>query len=528
MIENNILYLDGLSLTIQNVYKAATVPLKVMLTDDSRLAIKSCREKLIRQIKNNPEQKIYGVNVGVGNLKDTYISPEESENFQVKYVKSHNCGTGEPLAQEVVRAMMIIRLNSFAHGVSAMQTETVEMIESLLNNDVIPLVLKEGSVGASGDLVPLAMIAGVMIGLPESKAWYKGQLLNAPEALKRAGITPVKLGFKEAMGLTNGTNFMSANSIFASIQARNLLKTANLAAAFSVEAIRGEKDAFNSFLAEKRPHQGLIATATEIRGHLKNSLRTTVDSQKIKFKGQDPSTATERVQDRYCFRAVPPVHGATLEALEKFDEVLTIEINSVTDNPLFEEKDDNLIFHSGSNFHGQPLAIVIDYLKLSLTSLSLISDKRSFSMLGKNLSFGLPSNLAISPEKGDSGLMLAQYSGASRAGENRVLSSPASVMSISTSAGQEDFVSMGSIGAVHLIKVLDNLKTVLAIELLCGLRALQMTNNKPGFLTGDLCRLGEGTGKLFDELNELLPLPEGDTFLADEMEAMRQFIDSRI
>jgi histidine ammonia-lyase len=189
MIENNILYLDGKSLTIQEVYTASTVPLKVKLTDDSRFAIKSCREKLIRQIRNNPEQKIYGVNVGVGNLKDTYISPEESENFQVKYVMSHNCGTGEPLAQEVVRAMMIIRLNSFAHGVSAMSLETVEMIESLLNNDVIPLVLKEGSVGASGDLVPLAMIAGVMIGLEESKAWYEGKLLSAPEALKLAGLS---------------------------------------------------------------------------------------------------------------------------------------------------------------------------------------------------------------------------------------------------------------------------------------------------------------------------------------------------
>lgn len=527
MIKNNILYLDGHSLTIEEVYDASVKPLKVLLTEEARVAIIKCRERLLRQITENPLQKIYGVNVGVGNLKDTYIPPQDAEEFQIKYIKSHSCGTGDPLKPEIVRAMMIIRLNSFAHGVSAMSIETVGMLESMLNAGVIPLVFTEGSVGASGDLVPLAMIAGVMIGLPEAKAWYKGELLTAPDALKSAGLNPVKLGFKEAMGLTNGTNFMSANSVFASIEARNLLKTSNLAAALSLEAIRGEKDAFSGFLASKREHKGLVGVSAEIRGLLKGSKRTTVEAQKIQFKGQDLASATERVQDRYCFRSVPPVHGAAMEALQRFDEVLTIEINSVTDNPLFELDGDSLVFHSGSNFHGQPLANVIDYLKLSFTSLSLISDKRSFSMLSKNLSFGLPSNLAISPEKGDSGLMLAQYSGASRAGENRVLSNPASVMSISTSAGQEDFVSMGSVGVVHLLKVLENLKTVLAVEILCALRGLQMTNNKEGYLTGDLCRLGEGTAKLFEQLNEILPLPDGDTYLGTEIESLRQFISNR-
>ena len=526
MIKNNTLYLDGHSLTIQEVYNASKNSLKVRLTEEAKSAIKNCRDTLVKQIAENPLQKIYGVNVGVGNLKDTYISPEDAEEFQVKYIKSHNCGTGKSLDSAIVRAMMIIRLNSFAHGVSAMSIETVEMLESLLNNDVIPVVLTEGSVGASGDLVPLAMIAGVMIGLPESKAMYKNEVLSATVALAKAGLKPVKLGFKEAMGLTNGTNFMSANSVFASVEAHNLLKTSNLAVALSLEAIRGEKDAFSSFLAENRPHPGLLEVSNEIRNLINGSKRTTVEAQKIQFKGQDFTTATERVQDRYCFRSVPPVHGAALESLKKFDEVLTIEINSVTDNPLFERKGDNLIFHSGSNFHGQPLANVIDYLKLSFTSLSLISDKRSFSMLSKNLSFGLPSNLAISPEKGDSGLMLAQYSGASRAGENRVLSNPASVMSISTSAGQEDFVSMGSIGVIHLLKVLDNLKTVLAVELLCALRGLQMTNNVPGYLEGDLTKLGAGTSQIFEELNKILPLPEGDTFLGTEIEAVRNYISN--
>jgi len=528
MIKNKTLYIDGNSLTVKDVYTASVNRLKVELTPEARTAVSRCREKLLKQIENNPYEKIYGVNVGVGNLKDTFIDPCEAATFQGKYIKSHSCGTGEPLPSPVVRAMMIIRLNSFAQGVSAMAPETVELLEAMLNNDVIPVVLTEGSVGASGDLVPLSMIAGVMIGLPEAHAWHNGELLRAPEALQAAGLAPVKLGFKEAMGLTNGTNFMSANSVFASVEAHNLLELANLAAAFSTEAIRGEKDAFSEFLASKRQHEGLVYVAKEIREHLEVSLRTTPAAQKVCFTGQSPASATERVQDRYSYRAVPPVHGAAWEALQKFDKVLEIEINSVTDNPLFEDCSAGLKFHSGSNFHGQPLANVIDYLKLSLTSLSLISDKRSFSMLCKHLSFGLPSNLAVAPEKGDSGLMLAQYAGAARAGENRVLSNPASVMSLSTSAGQEDFVSMGSVGVLHLLKVLDNLKTVLSVELLCALRALQMTNNKPGFLVGELATLGKGTGALFEELNKLLPLPDGDTYVANEMETLREWADRRI
>jgi histidine ammonia-lyase len=314
MIKNDTLFLSGHSLTIEDVYRASVQSSKVELTIEAKAAIKRCRTRLLEKIKNNPIQKIYGVNVGVGNLKDTFISPEETEKFQIKYIKSHNCGTGEALPIAVVRAMMIIRLNSFAQGVSAISLETVEMIELLLNKNVIPLVLTEGSVGASGDLVPLAMIAGVMIGLPESKAWFNGELISAVEALRLTNLKPVKLGFKEAMGLTNGTNFMSANSIFASIEAHNLLKTANLATAFSVEAIRGEKDAFCSFLAERRPHSGLLETAKDVLNHLEGSKRTTPEAQKVQFKGQDICSVSERVQDRYCFRAVPPVHGAAIEA----------------------------------------------------------------------------------------------------------------------------------------------------------------------------------------------------------------------
>lgn len=519
------LYLDGRSLTTWSVFRAAINRHKVELKPEVKLTVRECRNRLLEQIERNPEEKIYGVNVGVGNLKDTFIDPAEAASFQEKYIKSHNCGTGDPLPEEIVRMMMIIRLNSFAKGVSAVSLETVEMLESLLNKGVIPEVLDQGSVGASGDLVPLAMIAGVMIGLPESKAWYKGELMSAPEALQAAGLKPVKLGFKEAMGLTNGTNFMSACAIYAAKEAHKLLQTANQTAALSLEAIRGEQDAFSEFLAGYRSHKGIVTVANEMRDMLEDSRRATKEAQKVLFKGQDPATATERVQDRYCFRAVPPVHGAAFEALEKLEDVLEIEINSATDNPLFEDIGEKLRFHSGSNFHGQPLATVIDYLKLSLVSLTLISDKRSFSMLNKHLSFGLPSNLAVSPEKGDSGLMLAQYAGAARAGENRVLANPASVMSISTSAGQEDFVSMGSVGVVHLLRVLDNLKTVLAIENLCALRALQMTNGKPGYLEGELTQLGRGTAILFSDLNKLLPLPDGDTYLGSEIELVRQWID---
>lgn len=519
-----IIYLNGNNLTIANVIKIAEKGYKVDFPEHIKQNIIKIREGLEKQLSEHPEIKIYGTNVGCGDLKDETITPESFESYQVKYIKAHNCGTGNPLPIEIVRGIMVIRLNSFAKGLSAIRMSTCQLMIDMLNNDVTPWVLEEGSVGASGDLIPLAMIGASLIGLPESKAYYKGELLSSQEALKRANLKPIKLGAKEAMGLTNGSNFISSIAAFAIRDAEILLNTASVTSALSLEAIRGEKDAFSNLINDNRPHKGQLYIANQIRNLIKGSMRTTKEAQVFEYQGQIKDSIKVRVQDRYSFRAIPQVHGPVYEAIEKLKETLTIEINSATDNPLFFV-DEKGFFHakSGANFHGQPLANVIDYLKLSITTLGLVTDKRTFSLLDKYLNFGLPADLAHDHSKGDTGLMLTQYAGAARAAESRVLSTPASVMSVSTSANQEDFVSMGSIGVIHLQKVIYNTQIILGVELLCALRALQMSYD---ILPEELRQLGQGTDIVYNALNKELPPVDEDQYMRLDMEKAIELIKS--
>ncbi|NUM71577.1 MAG: aromatic amino acid lyase [Ignavibacteriaceae bacterium] len=524
---DSIVILDGRSLSVQDILTVSKGKAKVDLSAEAKSKIASLREELEKMISDDPGLRIYGINVGAGNLKDTPISVKEAEKYQIKYLLSHNCGTGKEVPLGIVRAMMVIRLNSFAAGKSGIKPDTCELMTDMLNHGVTPVVREEGSVGASGDLVPLSMIAAVLAGLDEAEAYYGGVKYDAKTALKKAGLRPVALGFKEAMGLTNGTNLMSGYMCSAAVDSEKIYILSNIAAALSLEAIRGEKDAFSKELCSMRPHEGIIKTAEMMRKLIKGSQRMSREAQQIAFKGQTPDTVQTRVQDRYSFRAVPPVHGSLYEAVQEFNRVLSVEVNSVTDNPLFLHDDETgeLRAFSGSNFHGQPLASVIDHLKSNLTAAGLISDKRSFSMLNKYLSFGLPSSLAYDPSKGDTGLMIAQYAGAARAADCRVLSTPASVTSITTSAGQEDFVSMGSIGVLHLRKITENLKTIIAIEVLCAYRALEMTNNNE-YLPENLTELGKGTGKIFSYLAGKLHQYKGDYYVASDIEHLTELLFS--
>jgi histidine ammonia-lyase len=385
----------------------------------------------------------------------------------------------------------------------------------MLRRGVTPWVLEEGSVGASGDLVPLAMVGAVLIGLPDAKAYIGDKLMPAVEALHAAELSPIELQAKEGMAITNGSNMIAAIAAIATRDAEKVLKTASIAAALSLEAIRGEKAAFSRRTIQARPHPGAVAVAQSIRDLTEGSNRLGSEAQRQTL---NRLPGEERVQDRYSFRAVPPVHGAALEAVGVLRRVVEIEINSATDNPLYFKNDSgDFTAESGANFHGQPLAAVIDHVKAAITALSLISDKRSFSMLDKYQSYGLPAGMASNPDRGETGLMLTQYAGAARAAENRVLSTPSSVMSISTSANQEDFVSMGSIGALHLRKIIENTGTVLGIELLCALRGLQLTQEK---LPAEHRLLGKGTSAVFEHLDQQLPMPEGDRHLRVDMERM--------
>lgn len=560
-MSNHNVVLDGMTLTIENVINVAEKNYPVAFAAGIEDKIKKTRNQLEYQLINYSEIEVYGTNVGCGTFKDNKITSASFEDYQQRYIKAHNCGTGDPLPREIVRAMMVIRLNSFAKNLSAMRWETCALMVEMLNKGVTPVILEEGSVGASGDLVPLAMMAAVMIGLPEAEAYFDGRRMSAPQAMKEAGIETTKLGAKEAMGLTNGSNFLAAFGAFAVRDAELLIKNASISSALSLEAIRGEKDAFSELINGNRRHRGQLRIAKQIRDLIAESQRASVEAQQKKFRKQLGDTVKPRVQDRYSFRAIPPVHGAACEAMAKLRTTIRIEINSATDNPLFLEeqisgphvqsklagisdkkeiptlkklKKDKILNgqllcdYSGANFHGQPLATVIDYAKLSLTGLALISDKRTFSLIDKDLNYGLPKNLAVKPAKGDTGLMIAQYAGAARVAENRVLSTPASVTSISTSANQEDFVSMGSIGAVHLRRVIRNTRIVVAIELLCALRALQMSYD---YLPEHLRALGTGTSRVYEFLDKAMPLarnekgePVGDTYLKTDIDKMIKLV----
>jgi len=579
----SLIPLDGKNLTIEDVINVAVNGFTVNYPDKIKERISKFRKGLGNYIRDNPEKPVYGVTTGCGDLlgyglkksawekyckvwekykndpdnsirKDAFEKYLKAlEDYQDRYIKAHNCGTGNPLPIEVVRAAMVIRLNSFAKGHSAVRLETCQLMIDMLNKGVTPWVLEEGSVGASGDLVPLAMIGAVLLGLPKAKAYYNGRLMSAKKALKKAVLKPIKLGAKEAMALTNGSNFIAALAVFAIRDVELLLKNASIATALSLEAIRGEKDAFSENVADARPHEGHKKVSQQIMNLLKRSQRITKESQKVPFPGQinkeqiekieaykekiedqeikgiidsllkGANIAGEKVQDRYSFRCVPQVHGAVYQALEELKRVVTIEINSATDNPLFFD-DGSGKFHveSGGNFHGQPLAVAIDYLKIALTSLGLISNKRIFSMLDKSQSYGLPGDLAVNPSEGDTGLMLAQYAAAARAAESRVLSTPDSIMSISTAANQEDFVSMGMNGALHLHKIIYNTQIVVAIEILCALRGLQMTYNSLKLEQ----QLGQGTDKVYAHLNKLLPPVKQDQYIRTDMEKVIELVKS--
>lgn len=519
----NIL-LDGKSLTLEKLNDISSSNYVVQVQKHIINNIKKSRKRIEKQIVDFPEIPIYGTNRLHGDLKDVAVSNDLIKEYQKKYIKVHNCGTGNSLEISEVRAIMTIRLNSFLKNKSGMSWGVCNLLLKMLNKDVTPWVLEEGSVGASGDLVPLAMVAAVMIGLPESKAYYKGKLYSGPEAFKLANLKTVELGAKEAMGLTNGSNFIAGISSLAVLEAEKILKQASISAALSLEAIRGEKKAFSELINEKSDrHPGQIFIAKEIRKILNGSLRTTKAAQEIKFSNERNK---ERVQDRYSFRCVPQIHGSAFEAIQKLKNTLEIEINSVTDNPIFDfnskefidlnnKKIKSIYFASGGNFHGQALAAPIDYLKIALTTLGIAIDKRTFSLLDEHLSYGLPSDLAFDTSKADSGYMITQYAGAARVAENRVLSTPASVMSVSTAANQEDVVSMGSIGVLHLKKILSNLRVLISIELLCATRALQLTQKK---LPLKLQKLGNGTDKVFSLLQKTLGQYNGDTYIRTEIQ----------
>jgi len=447
-------------LNIEDVVRVARYGEKVEIEEDVLKKVKNARKTIEKIIAE--EKPIYGVNTGFGELAKVKIGNDEIKKLQYTLIRSHSCGVGEPLSEEIVRAMMLLRLNSLLKGFSGVREEVIKKLVEALNKKFYPFVPSQGSVGASGDLVPLAHVALALIG--EGEAIYQGKVIEAKEAMKKIGMEPLELEAKEGIALINGTQYMASVLTLSFHDALNLLKNAMISGIMSLEALKGTDKAFNEGIGKARPYEGQIKAAKILR-------MLTKGSKIIEKYGN------ERVQDAYTLRCMPQVFGAMIDYLSFIRKILEIEINSATDNPLVFE---NEVISCG-NFHGEPIAIAIDLLNIILTKMASFSERRIARLIDEKLS-GLPPFLSKKPGL-NSGLMILQYVAASLVSENKSLAYPASVDSIPTSANQEDYQSMGSIGARKLTQILRNTEKVIAIEYITASQALEFIEGEPGEAT---------------------------------------------
>ena len=447
--------LTGDDLTVAEVWEVAVSGAPVVLTDAARGKMRAARE-LVERAAHGSSEHTYGVNTGFGRFVSRVIPEELTEELQLRLLRSHACGVGEPYPAEIVRAAMLLRANTLAKGNSGARIETVELLLACLERGVLPVVPSRGSVGASGDLAPLAHLALPLVG--EGEAYVEGERLTGLEALTRVGLEPIRLAAKEGLSLINGTQFMTAFAALGLVRARRLARTADLACAQSVEALQGSRTSFLPQIHALRPLRGQGDSAA-------NLLRLLEGSAII-----EAHRWCDKVQDAYSLRCAPQVQGASRDLLDYVDYTVSVEVNAATDNPLVLVDDDALV--SNGNFHGQPLAFALDALAMAVAELASISERRVERLVNPNLSDGLPAFLT-SDGGLNSGFMIPQYVAASLVSENKVLCHPASVDSIPTSAGQEDHVSMGNAAGLKAWQVLANCESAMAIELLAGAQAVE-------------------------------------------------------
>jgi histidine ammonia-lyase len=491
--------LDGENLRLEQVIAVARNFRKAEIAPQAKERMRESRRLVEQWVEQG--KVMYGITTGFGSLQKVTIAPEQAEQLQEDIILSHAAGVGEPLPEEVVRAMMALRANALAKGYSGIRVEVVEALLQMLNKRVCPIVPAKGSVGSSGDLAPLAHLTLVLLG--KGAALYKGKRVSGAEAMKRAGIEPVKLKAKEGLALTNGTQFMSAIGVLALLDAEALAKIADISGAMSLEAVQGRSDPFLEEVNELRPFSGQLSCARNIRKLVKNS--KLIDNHiwmRRRKAGKTPDQGYEetKLQDAYSLRCMPQVHGASREALAFVRHILEVEINSATDNPLI--RTDKQRSYSAGNFHGQPVALAMDFLALALSELGNISERRIARLLDKDHNFGLPAYL-IDDSGLNTGMMIVQYTAAALASENKTLIHPASGDSIPTSSNQEDHNSMGSIAARQAREVLENVQRIVAIELLCAAQAI-------GFRKRDGQEPGVGTAAAYKLIREHIGQRESD------------------
>ncbi len=492
--------LNGITLTIEEVKRVARDCELAEISQEACTAINHSRAHVEAMLKSG--EAVYGLTTGFGKFADTRIADVDTEELQRNLIVSHACGTGDPLPTEAVRGVMLLRLNALVSGFSGIRLSTMETLLQMLNLGVHPVIPEKGSLGASGDLVPLAHMVLPMIGL--GLAEYRGEILPGGEAMRKAGINPIKLAAKEGLALINGTQVMTSIGALCVYDAVQLSKNADIIASLTCEAQSSITRAFDARVHQLRGHAGQIACAENLRKLLRDS-------------GLSLDSIPGKVQDAYSIRCIPQIHGASRDAIEYVYNAVSREINAVTDNPLIFPKEGDVI--SGGNFHGQPMALALDFLAIALAEFADVSERRTERLVNPALNNHLPAFLA--PNGGlNSGFMIAQYAAAALVSENKILAHPASVDSIPSSANQEDHVSMGTIAARKAAEILKNVQRVLAIELFAAGQATGLIGEE---------KLAPATRAAFDVLRKEVPLIERDVVMYEWMaKCERIVIDGRL
>ncbi len=492
---DSIHYISSEILTLEKLNEIISFNKSLALSDESKVNIQKCREYLDKKMSNS-DVPIYGINTGFGSLCNIKIDDENLTKLQENLVKSHACGTGEEVPNEITKLMLLLKIQSLSYGYSGVQLETVNRLIDFYNNDITPVIYTQGSLGASGDLAPLAHLSLPLLG--EGEVWFSGKKVHTSEILKHFDWQPIRLQSKEGLALLNGTQFMSAYGAHILIKSLKLSYLADLIGVISLEGFDGRQEPFNELIHFIRPHKGQIVTANRINEFLEGS--------------EIISQPKSHVQDPYSFRCMPQVHGASKDAIEYVKKVFKTEINSVTDNPNIFIDSDQII--SGGNFHGQPLALALDFMAIALSELGSISERRTYQLISGLR--GLPAFLIDNPGL-NSGLMIPQYTAASIASQNKQLSTPASVDSIVSSNGQEDHVSMGANSATKCFRVLENFERILAIELM---NASQAINYRRPLKSSDFIEM------FLKSYRDEVPLIKDDRILHYDIEKSVAFLSS--
>lgn len=488
-------YISNAVLSIAQIQEIISQDMALELSEEAQLHINKCRAYLDEKMAS-AQEPIYGINTGFGSLCNIKISPDNLEQLQENLVMSHACGTGEQVPQEIVKLMLLLKIQSLSYGYSAVQLKTVQRLVDFYNHGIYPVVYSQGSLGASGDLAPLAHLSLPLLGMGE--VYYNGERKAASEVMAAMGWEPIKLQSKEGLALLNGTQFMLAFGVHLVLKSYKLSYLADLIGAISLEAFDGRKEPFNELIHMIRPHKGQIRTAERILGFLEGS--------------QIIEQAKAHVQDPYSFRCMPQVHGASKDALEYLQRTIKTEVNSVTDNPNVFYNQDLII--SGGNFHGQPLAMAIDFAAMAMAELGNISERRTYQLISGLRE--LPAFLVDQPGL-NSGFMIPQYTAASIVSQNKQLAVPACIDSIVSSNGQEDHVSMGANSATKAYKIADNLETILAIELFNASQAL--TYREP-------LKSSEFISQFIEMFRSEVPKVEVDRILHDDIIKAKNFLAS--